>query len=247
MLGVLLVVLYYVDFFDRPFMPQIFENNTRSLFFYVIGGGFLVMAIVEVLRFKFDSVQRLFLKLFGPLLKAKEVDQIHASIPFFLACALCFGFMPKEVAILSVLFLVIGDPAAAWVGGRYGKKRFSNGKSVEGFAGGIAAASLAGFLFLALHLVFITSGFMAGASKNGGGVLPGFESFQFLALGMIVAGAIAAFVAELWSGDGMLDDNLLIPLSASAAMLIYHWLVFGSQLSALIYPWQKLAIPVGAG
>lgn len=49
-----------------------------------------------------------------------------------------------------MLFLVIGDPTAAWVGTFYGKHRFSNGKSVEGIVAFIVVCSVVGFVFMYL-------------------------------------------------------------------------------------------------
>ncbi|EMO76270.1 phosphatidate cytidylyltransferase-like protein [Leptospira kirschneri str. 200801925] len=46
-----------------------------------------------------------------------------------------------------MLFLVIGDPTAAWVGTFYGKRRFSNGKSIEGIIAFIVVCTIVGFVF----------------------------------------------------------------------------------------------------
>lgn len=64
-------------------------------------------------------------------------------MPYILALCLVVGFFPRDIAILSILFLTFGDPAAALVGGKYGTIRFYNGKSLQGALGGIAGAYLA--------------------------------------------------------------------------------------------------------
>jgi len=98
--------------------------------------------------------------------------------------------------LVGVLTLGFGDPAAAWVGKRYGSQRFPNGKSVEGFAAFVVASAL------------VTA-------------LVAFP-FPHLAVGSraTVAGALSGALAELLcpSGDRTwLNDNLVIPVAATLA------------------------------
>ena len=63
---------------------------------------------------------------------------------------------PKDVAVLAILYLALGDPFASTIGIRFGKlgPRFSNGKSLIGSLGGlfICAVTTGLFFIRQLHL-----------------------------------------------------------------------------------------------
>lgn len=75
---------------------------------------------------------------------------------------------PKSIAVLSVLYLALGDPFASTVGIKFGKlgPRFSNGKSLIGTLGGffICAATTALYFARSVQL----SGALALVSLLGG-------------------------------------------------------------------------------
>ncbi len=236
MLGFFLVIVFYFNVFDPPLIKKIFQNNTRTIFFYISTGGVIIMAVVEILRFRFEAVQRLFLRFFGRLLKTRESERIHASLPFFISCAVCFGFFPRNIAIVSILFLVAGDPAAAWFGGKYGKHRFANGKSREGMLAGISVSFLSGFAFLLFDRFWGSGGQMAVMA------IP--DLYLTLSGVLIVlAGAVTAFTVELFAKDGLLDDNLLLPLSSGLVMILLSALG-QNAFTDYFYPLKDLLFPL---
>ena len=137
--GIIFLIVYYADIF-RNFPGDYFVENTRSVLFYALMAGSALMYILEILRFRFNIIQKWFILLAGKLMKPSEEQKIHGSIPLFLGVGLSIGFFMQEIAIICSLFLMVGDPCAAWFGGKMGKHRLKNGKSFEGFIAGILGA-----------------------------------------------------------------------------------------------------------
>ena len=152
----------------------------------VLSGGALGL---DVLRFRFQWLNQQFLRWLSPLLKHDEGRRLTGATYLVVGALFTFLLFGPEVAVPALLFLALGDPAAAVVGRRMPGPRIF-GKS----PGGTAA-------FVALGLV------MVGALTASGAV----DYHWGLLIGALIAGLV-----ELAPVD--LDDNLTIPLIAGAAM-----------------------------
>lgn len=154
-----------------------------------IGSLFLVAVLVEALRLLIPLINGVFVGIFGPMLKDGEVVR-PTGVGYFLAGVLiCLLLFDLDVALGSIIILSVGDPAAAAVGQRWGRTRIGK-KSLEGMAGFLVAAMIAG---VGLH-----------------GLLPG------ISMPVFAAGAFAGAVVECLPSK--IDDNLILPLVAAAAM-----------------------------
>jgi dolichol kinase len=125
----------------------------------------------------------------------REVNSATWYTTALLLLALLFA--PKFCAVALVV-LGLADPAAAFVGRRWGKTRLINGRSLEGSAAFFVVGSAAALGALALWYPELTFGF---------------------ALLIATGAALAAAVTELLSR--WVDDNLSIPLAAACGA----WLV----------------------
>lgn len=69
-----------------------------------------------------------------------ERDHLIAR-PIFLAAGIILALLlfPRNIAYASIIILAIGDPIAAYVGGRFGRRRVGS-RSWEGFVAGTCAA-----------------------------------------------------------------------------------------------------------
>lgn len=127
--------------------------------------GLLALAVVsfkvEWLRFRVPSVNRLFIRAFGPLMKEKEfsgpTSVNHTLLSYFIVV---LGADP-DIAAASMLFLSVGDPVASEVGRRLGKPG-PGSKSWAGCVGNFCASSLVGMAVLP-GLVLALSGGAASA------------------------------------------------------------------------------------
>ncbi|AFM12686.1 diacylglycerol/polyprenol kinase family protein [Turneriella parva] len=230
LIGLVIPVGYFFTWLD-PVSPWQFKETTRSLIFWITGVITIFFLVIEFLRFRFKLWQDLFVKVAGPMLKGKELNKMHGSVPYILALCLVVGFFPRDIAILSILFLTFGDPAAALVGGKYGTIRFYNGKSLQGTLGGIGGAFFSGLVFLLLlSATGVASDFVLWDTH-------GVRLENWLTL---CIGAISALLIEFVSHEGLLDDNLTIPVGASLIMIGAHALFAGQNLAAYFNPIQDL-------
>ncbi|MBV6492348.1 MAG: hypothetical protein LDLANPLL_00341 [Turneriella sp.] len=230
LVGLIIPFGYFFSILD-PISPWQFKETTRSLIFFITGTITVLFLIIEFLRFRFKYWQDLFLKVVGPMLKGKEAEKMHGSVPYMLAICLVVGFFPREIAIVSLLFLTFGDPTAALVGGKFGTIRFYNGKSLQGTLGGIAGAFVAGFIFLLIiSLAQVSSPYLLWDTH---GIR--LENWITLAVGSIVA-----LLVEFISHEGFFDDNLTIPLISSLAMIGVHMLLTSTNITAYFYSFSDL-------
>lgn len=144
---------------------------------------------LDLLRFRLSWLNRQFVRWLAPLLKRGEDRHITGATYMVVAALLVFLLFGAEVAVPVLLFLSLGDPAAAVVGRRAPGPR-ARGKSPLGTVAFIAVAFL------------VTAALVsAGAVDYHWGLL---------------VGAVIAGLVELASLPP--DDNLTIPLIAGAAM-----------------------------
>ena len=151
-----------------------------------VAGGWLA---VELARINLEWLNRRYLRWFAPLLKADESAHITGATYMVIASLLVFLVYGKDVAVPVMLFLSLGDPAAALLGRRVPGPRY-RGKSPGGTLAFIAVAA-------AVAAILVVSG--------------GVEYHWALWAGAGIAGLV-----ELASLPP--DDNLTVPLLAGTAM-----------------------------
>ena len=144
---------------------------------------------LDLTRFRVSWLNRLFLRWLRPLLKSSEDRRITGATYLLVAAFLSFLLFDQAVAIAVLLFLSLGDPAAALVGRPMPGPRLF-GKSPVG------------------TLAFIGVSLLVGAALVVAGIAP----FHW----GLLAGAVVAGLVELAPLPG--DDNLWVPLIAGAVM-----------------------------
>ena len=86
---------------------------------------------IEVFRLNHPRTRHIFRHFFGELLRNHEEVSLLGSTYLLIACLLTIHLFPKEVAVLALLFLIVGDTMAAIVGKSIGRIRIF-GKTLEG-------------------------------------------------------------------------------------------------------------------
>jgi len=100
----------------------------------VLGAILIASIVVETLRFKVPSIQKLFFKFFGSMLRDEESAKTTGStyvIGAALLCSIIFYRFPHISFIVLTLF-ILGDAVAAIVGLSIGKIKIVGKKSLEG-------------------------------------------------------------------------------------------------------------------
>jgi dolichol kinase len=178
MLGGMLTPTLYL-FLERGLLLPL------SAFFMVSVLGF------EIVRLSFPAFQAWVRATIPIQFKENEErglsGQAWMQVGYFLVILL----FPRELAILSMCFIALGDPVAALVGKRFGRRRIpGTSKSVEGSLACLAVCLMVGVALGAIIL---------GAP-----------------LVVIFAGVVSATLFELFTFR--VDDNFLIPVGSCLTM-----------------------------
>ena len=155
----------------------------------LVGGGALLGLALDSARPRLAPLNRVFLGIFQPILKQNETTEITGATWFLVAAFFAFYFYGPQIAIPVLMFVAVGDPAAALVGARSPGPRIWN-KSPVGSVAFIAASLGVWAIMSAL----------------------GYGGWSWA----VVVAAVVAAAVELAPLPA--DDNLTIPLIAGAAM-----------------------------
>jgi len=147
----LIPILYYFVF-------------TRTITLMVLGACCLVLVLAEVMRMRDPGLYRIYLKIFGFMIRPRERQGAFTGATFvFLGSFLTVLLFSKEVAVIVLLFLTIGDPTACLIGLAYGRHKLIGEKTVEGSLGFITAGLLATFWIPMVPLTVKIAGVAAAA------------------------------------------------------------------------------------
>ena len=161
----------------------------RLVLLTALGALTVLFLAFEVVRLRASKVNSWFFTYFRLLLREEEMSRPTGASYVLIAAVVAFLAFPIELAILAVLFLAVGDPAATFVGRYVGRRRLF-GRSVEGDIACLVTCLAIG----------------AGFHYAGSGV----------PLWIALAGAVTATVAQ---GIRLgVNDNLSMPLFALLVM-----------------------------
>ena len=176
-------------------------SSIWMVFVMYYGGGlpaFFFFAILAVLNLIVEYARYKKVPVITPLYEALFKNMLResngkfrpsGSPPYLASAAVTTLLFPLPFSIISFLCMMFGDTAAALIGRKFGKHKFSNGKSMEGCAA-----------FLITDWLIVTGAYF----------ITGAFSWIVLVCGLI--GVVLAMVAELFNEELHLDDNFSIPL-----------------------------------
>jgi len=148
------------------------------LLFFII-----FLLILEWVRFKNKIFNEKIFNLFSSYLREREKTTISSTTIFFISMIITIILFKKEIAIVSLSFLIFADSTSAIFGYYFGKKPILTDKTLEG--------SIVFFLTcITIGTIFKSLGF----------------SLNWL---VIFASSLSASVVELFS---YIDDNISVPI-----------------------------------
>ena len=125
----------------------IFQN--RKIMFLILIPLTVIALVIDIARLEHKTFKRIFFNLVGLLLRKHEIHNFTGATYLMISAVLCIGFFSKEIAVVSLAFLAIGDTLAALVGIPFGKRKILNtSKSLEGSLACFAGCFVFGLLFL---------------------------------------------------------------------------------------------------
>jgi dolichol kinase len=149
--------------------------------------------ILEALRRPYPRFNALLMRFFRPVAHASEAHRVNSATWYMTALTLISLTKSDFLCVVGVAVLGFADPAASFVGRRWGHIVLLRGRTLEGAVGFVLAGTLAASLALMLVVPRPALGF---------------------ALLVAFAASVTGAVAELLSRR--LDDNFTIPLVATA-------------------------------
>jgi len=157
---------------------------------------------LDLSRYFYPNVGKIFYKLFGFLLRRHEIDHkkknLNGATYVFISAVICVIIFPKVFFITAFSILIISDSVAALIGRKWGKHKFLS-KSLEGTLAFFISASL---------VIFFT---------------PKIDGAAIEYLIGIISAAIGAIVENV--SFGFADDNLSIPISIGLSMWALYLLM----------------------
>ena len=153
-------------------------------------------------RLRTPRLNRLFTWIFSRVMREDERHKFAASTAMLAGVTIIICFFPRNVVLLTLLFLALADPMASYFGIRYGKDKLIGNKSLQGTIAAFATCFLLALGFFSYMELMVERQFIA----------------------CLLAGLIGA-VSELvpvWK----LDDNFVFPV-LSAIGLTGLYFVFG--------------------
>jgi acyl phosphate:glycerol-3-phosphate acyltransferase len=153
---------------------------------------------LEWLRFRKLAFNRWLVKQLALFMRIEEETRLTGAFYYLTGTAVTVLVFPREISVTAILFLAFGDPVAALVGGKWGRK-WVWGKSLEGNLACLVVCILVGIISV---------------------------SFQpDLSIWVTITGAFFAAVFEAL--PLRVNDNITIPIGAAAMMLALKLLISG--------------------
>lgn len=176
----------------------VLRNVDAMVISSVLTGLLTIVLIIELLRKNFPAFNQFTVRFNQHIIRKEEVDGI-TGIPFYLAsCLIAVLIFPFHIAVLSILYLALGDPSSSFFGVLYGRDSLFENKSLQGTLGGFLVCSLS----TAAYLLY------SGAADG--------KVFVFS-----VMGGLAGSIAEMLPLN--IDDNFSIPIVSGCMMWIVFW------------------------
>lgn len=178
-------------------IPKALALELLAFFFFLDVG-------LETLRLRNPVFNEKCVRFFGMILRNHELNR-YSTVPYYLAAVFfSIAVFPKPVAVLAMLYLALGDPAASFFGVLFKKhsiKIFQN-KSMHGSLGAFAVCALATYVYLRA------------------GDLQGLALIRLTLLGGFAGAVAEALPLEI-------DDNFSIPVVSGfimwAGFLLIHF------------------------
>jgi dolichol kinase len=93
----------------------------------VLGGILTVLVALDVIRLRHEGANRLFFLAFSSLASPREAKGVASSTWYTLGALLAVALFSRAHAISGVLVLALADPAASYVGQRWGSRPLLGG------------------------------------------------------------------------------------------------------------------------
>ena len=158
----------------------------------------------DIVRVKYPHYNKIFNRLFQPILRSTELDQLAGTTYLLTSVIFISITFSHSIVSLSLLFLAFADPIASFVGIKWGRNKIFGHKSLQGFSAAFVVCTVVTYFFLAYF--------------------HGPTNILFFAVLAGLCGALAELIPV-----GHMDDNFTMPILSSIC-LYFLFIVFNIQL-----------------
>jgi len=138
-----------------------FERQKLAFFLLLI--ALIISLAIEFGRFWQKSFRKIFMRLFGLILRKHEWKDFTGATYLIFSSMLCVAFFRPDVAFCAMAFVSIGDTFAAMIGINFGKRKFLGmNKSLEGSIACFCSTFIFALIF-GLHPIVAVVGALAAA------------------------------------------------------------------------------------
>lgn len=149
-LGNLIIPLSYLYWISDKY-EMLFILGTFTLFFIAVDLG----------RIHIKWIRDMFTQYFNFMMRSHELQgQLTGATWVMIGACLVVLLFPREIAILSLIFMSIGDTTAGLIGKAYGKTAIGE-KTLEGFLAGLVICLTIAWFFPAAPRMVAVSGAIA--------------------------------------------------------------------------------------
>ena len=114
-----------------PLIYYFYIGKDMAVWILIVISVFLLIA--EFARKFIPFFRSLYMKLFGDMTRPHEYkNHLTGATYVSLGSLLVIYLFPKEIAVVALLFLMVGDPTACLVGMSFGKIKIMRDKTLEG-------------------------------------------------------------------------------------------------------------------
>lgn len=131
------------------------------------------LVLVDILRHRIPALQTFSLKMFGGIMRRREVRGITGTTYLFVGASIILAIFPHNIVALSLLFLALADPIASFVGVKYGSLKIVGKKTLEGTMAAYVVCCVVAFCFYSwknlmvehIYIVSMLSGVVGAVSE----------------------------------------------------------------------------------
>jgi dolichol kinase len=114
-------------------IPIIYYFTDQRTVILIASACTAIAVLIELLKWLSPSFLNLFVRIFSPMLRARERKGGFTGATYYLIGSfLCILVFEKTLAIVCICFLILGDLAAAVIGKQWGRTKILSHKSLEG-------------------------------------------------------------------------------------------------------------------
>ncbi len=179
-------------------MAAVYAFAPEKISLSILLVAWLLFVPIDFVRLNFPSINEVLLHLFRPIMRDNEVQKI-AGTTYLLSGVMIVAFVfPRDIVLLTLLFLAFADPIASYFGIKFGKDKIFGHKSLQGSLAAFFVCAMLTFGFLFTHNLLLD---------------------RILVVSLL--GGLIGSLAELIP-IYKLDDNFTLPIFSST----FLWLLF---------------------